>query len=93
MPFFYSQYLKDDKKAWAAREVSHVSHIDTPTKESTKSSSSSDNNDTTTTKQPSKKIQTARSTIRQLPLPSLRPLPPSLAQQRRLLPQIRQQVA
>jgi len=24
MPFFYSQYLKDDKKAWAAREVSHV---------------------------------------------------------------------
>lgn len=24
MPFFYSQYLKDDKKAWAAREVSHI---------------------------------------------------------------------
>jgi hypothetical protein len=23
MPFFYSQYLKDDKKAWAVREVSH----------------------------------------------------------------------
>lgn len=24
MPFFYSQYLKDDKRAWAAREVAHL---------------------------------------------------------------------
>lgn len=30
MPFFYSQYLKDDKKAWAAREVSHCNNNSTP---------------------------------------------------------------
>lgn len=38
MPFFYSQYLKDDKKAWAAREVSHVAPYQKPPTPITKKS-------------------------------------------------------
>ena len=43
MPFFHSRYLKDDKKAWAAREVSQVAvdkaNAPSSTKPSTKQSS------------------------------------------------------
>jgi len=61
MPFFYSQYLKDDKKAWAAREVSHIP--ETPDKKGTNKSSSSNAATSSPSKQhSSKKPNKARST-------------------------------
>lgn len=59
MPFFYSQYLKDDKKAWAAREVSQKIDIH---QQPPKASSITNNN-----KQPTNKLISKQQSFKKRP--------------------------